>query len=319
MKITITGASGLVGHAAAQACLRRGHTVTALYHNRRPLLPESVRCMKMDLADAEALVPLLLEDFPDVIINAAAVSNPADVEADPRLAQKLNVTLPRRLAEVANHLSARLYHLSTDMVFDGQEGNYRSTDVPLPMNTYGQLKLLAEKEVLKAGGDFVTVLRICIVNGNSPSGERSIHEKLFAAWARGEKARLYTDEQRQPVSAENLGDVLAELAERPNLHGIFHWAGADVLSRYEMGLQIARHFKLPEDWVVPVAQDAAAPRPAKLTLNLEPLVSKLRTQPSLYQTQLEELLVPPQLANWYHEQTGEYPQFSARLVRGRDF
>lgn len=317
MKIVITGASGLLGNAAAHACLRRGHDILALYHTRRPLVPEQVRCLKLDLADASALTSHLLEEFPDVIINAAAVAQPAHCEEDPEQARRLNVTLPTRIAEIANHLSARLYQLSTDLVFDGREGPYRSTDTPMPSTLYGQLKLLAERETLRAGGNFTTVLRVPVVNGNAPSGERSFHEKLFAKWAKGETPKLYTDEVRQPVSAENTGELLAELIERPNLHGLFHWAGSDTLSPFEMGLRIVRHFGLPEELVAKAEHENEPDHPRNFALKLEPLVSKVRVQPLSYDAQLHELVVPPQLAEWYFEQTGRFPDYSGSFLEAR--
>jgi len=321
MKIVVTGASGLLGHATAQEALSRGHQVLALYNQRRPHLPESTRCVKMDLNEPEALTTLLLDEFPDAIYNCAAVSSPADVLANPKEAQQLNVTLPLRLAQVAFHLSVRFVHISTDMVFDGLSGHYRPTDMPNPQNEYGKQKLEAEKQVLRTGQDFATVLRVAIITGNSPSGARSVHERLFELWAQDKKASLYSDELRQPVAASSIASALIELAERPTLHGIFHWAGADAISRYEMGVQIARHFELDPEKLIEKSKlpDEIPPRPTNLTLNLEPLTSKLKTQPQRFATQLEEMLVPPHLANWYTEQTGKLPAFGKRLVKGIDF
>ena len=74
---------------------------------------------------------LCLEVWPDVIVNCAALSNPATVDAHPQRAEKINVALPRQLAQLATHLGARFLHISTDMVFDGHAAKpYRSTGMP---------------------------------------------------------------------------------------------------------------------------------------------------------------------------------------------
>ena len=293
MKILLTGASGLLGHAYAQAAIRRGHSVTALYHQNPPLADGLAQSIRLNAAQPEALTSLCLEMWPEVIVNCAAISAPASVDADPKLAEKVNVALPRLLAQLATHLGARLLHISSDMVFDGQSSEaYRSTDMPCPTNLYGQTKLIAEREVLEHNPEDPVVLRIPILMGNSPSGQRSVHEKLLAAIHAGQRPKLFCDEIRQPCAASNVADVLLELTERRDLHGIFHWAGSERLSRFEMGQRILKHFGLPLDSIQSVCQSddpAHAERPRNLTFNLHPIVSKLKTQPLNFDAQLEEL------------------------------
>jgi len=65
-------------------------------------------------------------------------------------------------------------------------------------------------------------------------------------WAAGRTAKLYTDELRQPCTAENLAEVMVELCERRDLRGVFHWAGAELLSRHALGMRLRDHFKLTE-------------------------------------------------------------------------
>jgi dTDP-4-dehydrorhamnose reductase len=293
MKILLTGASGLLGHAYAQAAIHRGHSVTALYNQNKPLAKGLANSLQLNAAQPEALRDICLEMWTDAIVNCAAISNPAAVEADPTLAEKVNVALPLLLSQLSTHLGARLLHVSTDMVFDGHSAEpYRSTDMPSPTNLYGQTKLMAEREVLEHNPEDPVVLRIPILMGNSPSGQRSVHEKLIAAIHAGERPKLFCDEIRQPCSVSNVAEVLLELTERRDLHGIFHWAGSETLSRFEMGQRILKHFGLPLDSIQSVCQDddpAHAGRPSHLTFNLHPIVSKLKTQTVDFEAQLEEL------------------------------
>ncbi|MDQ8193058.1 SDR family oxidoreductase [Coraliomargarita sp. SDUM461004] len=289
MKILLTGASGLLGHAYAQAAVRRGHSVTALYNKTPATANGLARTIQLDAVQPEALTGLCLETWPDVIVNCAAISNPSAVDANPQLAEKINVALPRLLAQLSTHLGARLLHVSTDMVFDGHASEpYRSTDMPCPTNLYGQTKLMAEREVLEHNPEDPVVLRIPILMGNSPSGQRSVHEKLIAAVHAGQRPKLFCDEMRQPCSASNVAEVLLELSERRDLHGIFHWAGSETMSRFEMGQRILKHFGLPLDSVESACGEDDT-RPANLTFNLHPIVSKLKTKPVDFEAQLEEL------------------------------
>jgi len=293
MKILLTGASGLLGNAYALAAVRRGHEVIALAHQNPPKVGGLARSLQLDLAAPDRLTNLCLESWPDVVVNCAAIANPASVEAEPSLAEKINVVLPRHLAQLSTHIGARFIHISTDMVFDGRSAApYRSTDMPAPTTLYGQTKLMAEREVLKHNPEDPVVLRIPILMGNSPGGQRSVHEKLIAAIHAGHRPKLFCDEIRQPASAENVAEVMLELTERRDLHGIFHWAGNEALSRFEMGQRILQHFGLPLDSVQSVCQKDDpdhANRPTNLTFNLHPIVSKLKTQPQDFDQQLEEL------------------------------
>ena len=289
MKILLTGSSGLLGHAYAQAAVRRGHTVTALYNQNRPIADGLARTIQLDASEPEELTKIAIELWPDAIVNCAAISNATSVEADAMRAEKINVALPRLLAQLSTHLGARLLHVSTDMVFDGQsEQPYRSTDMPAPTNLYGQTKLMAEREVLEHNPEDPVVLRIPILMGNSPGGQRSLHEKLIAAIQAGKKPKLFCDEMRQPCSASNVAEVLLELTERRDLHGLFHWAGSETLSRFEIGQRILKHFGLPLDAIESVCRDDDS-RPARLTFNLNPIVSKLKTKPIDFAAQLDEL------------------------------
>ena len=289
MKILLTGSSGLLGHAYALAAVRRGHTVTALYHQNRPIADGLAKTIQLDASEPEELTKIAIELWPDAIVNCAAISNATSVEADAMRAEKINVALPRLLAQLSTHLGARLLHVSTDMVFDGQsEQPYRSTDMPAPTNLYGQTKLMAEREVLEHNPEDPVVLRIPILMGNSPGGRRSLHEKLIAAIQAGKKPKLFCDEMRQPCSASNVAEVLLELTERRDLHGLFHWAGSETLSRFEMGQRILKHFGLPLDAIESACRDDDS-RPARLTFDLNPIVSKLKTRPIDFAAQLDEL------------------------------
>ncbi len=293
MKILLTGASGLLGNAYAEAAVRRGHDVIALSCQHVPVAAGLDRSLQMDLSDPTELTGLCLELWPDIIVNCAAISNPAAVDAQPGRAEKINVALPRHLAQLSTHLGARFIHISTDMVFDGQsETPYRSTDMPAPNNLYGQTKLMAEREVLEHNPEDPVVLRIPILMGNSPLGQRSVHEKLLAAIRDGQRPKLFRDEIRQPASAENVAEVMLELSERRDLHGIFHWAGSETLSRFEMGQRILKHFGLPLDHIESATQGddpRHAGRPRHLAFSLHPILSKLKTQPQNFDQQLESL------------------------------
>lgn len=321
MRIIVLGASGLVGRESVLAALRRGHEVLALGGSRPPRVPAAVETSQVDGVDDAVLERLLLDRFPDAVINAAAVATIAGCERDPARAERVNAALPRRLAQLCHHVGARLVHLSTDMVFDGEQGRYRSTDRPLPLHLYGQTKLLGEKAVLAEGRSSACVLRTTLVSANTQSGDRGLHERLFLEWSRGNVTELFTEEIRQPVSASNLADACVELCERDNLSGLFHWAGGEALSRHAIGTRVAAHFGLDAADLVRASTFADRPdlgrRPRDLSFELQPLAGKLRTKVQAFDEILGELEVPRGCESWYTARTGR--QVTRRLTQGVDF
>ncbi len=307
MHLFLAGASGLVGSAVARAARRRGHRVTGIVGTYPDPIEGVDRQLRLDLTAEAAVTAAVLEAFPDAIVNCAAVSQPEQCEANPALAQAMNVALPATLARLAHHVSARCIHLSSEQVFAGAATRaYAADDLAEPVNLYGRQKIESERAVHAAAADFAVTLRIPLLTGNSPTRQRSLHERLLADWAAGKTPRLFTDEFRQPCGAENLAEAIVELCERRDVRGLFHWGGREVLSRYQLGERVREHFKLNAKQA-PLAQvsradvpEVARKRPAALALEIGPLAGKLKTRPQTFAEQLEELHVPPHVRDWYH-------------------
>lgn len=303
MKILITGASGLLGYAFAQAAKRRKHYlvgITGSYSDRITTLDEQY---SLDLSDSEKTEELILEQFPDAIVNCAAISQPSDCDKAPELSFAINTVLPETLAKLARHLFATFIHISSEQVFDGENAPYASTAPVSPLIRYAEQKAESEARVLSACGEFASILRAPLLNGNSLGGKRSLHEALMHSWANGQTTPLFDDERRQPCHADNLAQVMLELCERSDLKGLFNWGGADSLTRYEMGQALIKHFGLPENLIVR-SHRGEDPRFAKrqkdLSLDLQPLAGKTKTAPQLFEDQLDSLIVPKPVRNWYN-------------------
>ena len=129
------------------------------------------------------------------------------------------------VAEAAAAAGARLIHLSTDVVFDGEKGApYTEEDEPRPITPYGRDKADAERAVREAYPGAL-IVRTSLMYGGAEAGPQ---ERMAA----DPKARFFTDELRSPVHVGDLAAALLELADRSE-SGILHAAGADALSRFD--------------------------------------------------------------------------------------
>ena len=252
----ITGANGLIGNALLHAPnAPQDHQVIGL--NRSQL----------DLLDFAALENRFRADSPALVIHCAAVSTAAACTKQPELARRVNIEVTRKLTELC--AETRLILLSTDLVFDGRKGDYTEADPVNPLNLYAETKVEAERIVLSSPPN--VVIRTSLNAGTSPTGDRSFAEQTRAAWQRGETLKLFTDEFRNPIGADVTARAIWELASighaankvgrvtpcaptsgqstsgahgvsRPTLnepYGIFHVAGAERLSRLQIGQLLA--------------------------------------------------------------------------------
>ena len=305
MTIFVTGASGLVGSAFVLAAVRRGHSVVGTVGRYAGPIEGLAMKRQVDLSNEMATTSAVLDAFPQAIVNCAAISVPEQCDANPALAQAMNVNLPATLARLAHHVSARLIHLSSEQVFDGSRDTpYSAGDPVCPINLYGRQKVESERAVHAVAPQAVTI-RAPLLLGNSLTGQRSQHERLLADWAAGRTPSLFADEFRQPCTAGNLAEVMLELCERDDVRGVVHWAGTELISRHALGLRIREHFKLSEQQA-PIAAvhraskpDVVRKRQACLALDVTPLAGKLKTRPQTIAEQLEELNVPAPVRAWY--------------------
>ena len=95
------------------------------------------------------------------------------------------------------------------------------------------------------------------------------------------------------------------MLERPNLNGLFHWAGSEVITRYELGRRILDRFGFSHELILRGSlkdyQKRLGKRPANLTFELSPLIGKIKTKPETISEQLQSLKVPNSLFRWYRE------------------
>lgn len=138
------------------------------------------------------------------------------------------------LAELAADIPFIFF--STDLVFDGQKGNYDESAPVNPLSIYAETKAAAEKIVLVNPRH--TVVRTSLNGGTSPSGNRGFNEEMRLAWQQGQTLNLFTDEFRAPIPAMVTARAVWELATK-NQPGLYHINGAERLSRWEIGELLA--------------------------------------------------------------------------------
>ncbi|MFC7646194.1 SDR family oxidoreductase [Streptosporangium lutulentum] len=248
MRFLIVGGSGFLGGELARQCSMAEHEVAATYLTR-PGETAGVEWLPLDVRRRDDVDALISAFRPEVVINAAYRQTDWMITA----VGAANVALAVSAA------GGRLVQVSSDAVFSGAAIRYDETCLPDPITPYGAAKAAAETAV-NAIAPTAVIARTSLIIGDGDSS----HEALVRSLATGRAGGvLFTDDVRCPVHVVDLAAALLELAAS-EYHGIHHVAGADAVSRYELGLLIARRDGLDADRL-PSAGERTPTCPARWT------------------------------------------------------
>jgi dTDP-4-dehydrorhamnose reductase len=272
-RMLVTGGSGYLGGWVVR--LARAHwDVTATYLTQAVGDEEgqapSVTWRRLDVRDGTAVGALIDQVRPAVVVHTAA-ANPGAGEGF----EATNVAGTRHVAQAAAARGARLIHISSDVIFDGERGNYVEEDLPTPITPYGRSKALAEEEV-RASGATAVVVRTSLIYGWRPRVDRQTRWIVGDVQV-GKPVRLFTDEVRCPIWVESLAAAVVELAGL-EYKGVLHVAGPQPLSRYEFGLRLLCFHGLDPGPIIPArSRESGLHRPLDCTLDCSRARALLRT------------------------------------------
>jgi len=257
MKILITGSNGQLG-SELRKIIKAGRSELGI-------IPDNIRnarllCVDIDdvnIEDMEAVKAMVDSFAPDVIINCAAFTNVNQCETDRETAFKANAIGPRNLAAAAEQLGAKLIHVSTDYVFEGNgKKPYCEWNVCNPQSVYGYTKWLGEQYVRDFSTKYIIVRTAWLYgyDGNN-------FVKTIIKTAREKGALKVVDDQRgNPTNAVDLAHHLLKLADT-NEYGVYHCTGDGECSWYEFACEIIRLAKI--DCAITPCTTEEYPTPAK--------------------------------------------------------
>ncbi|MCI0400319.1 MAG: dTDP-4-dehydrorhamnose reductase [Gammaproteobacteria bacterium] len=233
---------------------------------------------------------------PKVIINTAAYTKVDKAEQESDLAFAVNMNGAAYVAEAASEHAARLIHVSTDFVFDGNKSTpYKPGDPEQPLNVYGASKLAGDQQVLRFRTEGTVVLRTAWVY--SSHGANFVKTMLRLMREHGE-IRVVADQFGTPTWARTLAEVIWRLADRPDIAGLQQWTNSGTASWYDFAVAIqeeALEIGLLESAVpiIPIATDeypTPARRPAYSVLDKSSLCKLLEIIPPHWRVSLRAML-----------------------------
>ncbi len=292
-QILLTGMSGVFGLGLARslalpdaACAMAQPVECApqpeclhIIGRRRPEAWRVCGFTDLDLMRPGVLAAWIDQHRPAAVLHAAAMARPADCEKDPAAAWRVNAESAAEAAAACAAIGARMVFCSTDQVFDGTADTYSEDADRNPVQVYGKTKVAAEDEVLEYGG---VVVRLPLLFGpEAAPGHMGADQALLEASKRGESIGLFYDEVRAPADAALLAAPIWRLLSRVEVESrVYHLAGADAVSRHQMGEAVCAAAGIPfEHGRMSVKEWGGAPRPPRLVLTCERAIRELNFEP----------------------------------------
>jgi dTDP-4-dehydrorhamnose reductase len=256
MRLLITGGSGYLGnrllHFAAQHADWETHTT--YFEN----LIDHPHAHRLDLRDRTATETLIATTRPDVILHQAV---------SPRNNDHIAAIIPsaRHIMDAAIDHHIRLVHVSTDMVFDGENAPYEDDASPAPLTPYAAAKAFVEGLLMSAMPDEVLIVRPSLMYGFDPIDKQT--GWLVDGIREVKPVTLFTDEIRCPLWVDTAARALLELAASKHTGRLN--LGGPPLNRWEFGMTMLACLEIdPGPTVVQsTVAESGLTRPRDLTLN----------------------------------------------------
>lgn len=229
MKILVTGCNGQLGRAINQ---QYANDTDVEIINTDVFQPD---VMELDITDIDKVLSTMEEVKPDVIINCAAHTAVDLCESQQDAAYRINAIGPRNLSIATAKIGAKLVHVSTDYVFEGNGTKpYMEFDTPNPQGMYGATKLAGEQFVQQFAKDYF-IIRTAWLYGD---GKNFVKTMLRLAET-NDTVRVVGDQYGTPTSAEELAKAIKYLIPTSN-YGIFHGTCEGMCSWADFAKEIFR-------------------------------------------------------------------------------
>lgn len=210
-KILVTGCNGQLGRAIRDEY--QGNEVEFINTD----VAESAGVYALDITDVSAVLDFVRKTNPQVIINCAAHTNVDACEQQWDAAYRINAIGPRNLSIAANEADAKLIHVSTDYVFEGNgDKPYTEFDIPNPVSAYGKTKLEGENFVKEFAKKHF-IFRTAWLYGNG----KNFIKTMLGLSEKYDEVNVVCDQQGSPTSAAELARAIHHYEPTEN-YGLYH-------------------------------------------------------------------------------------------------
>lgn len=249
-RVLIIGANGLLGQNLVKLFSNSEDEILAASIEDKFIGNEKVNYSKLDITNRSEVKKIFFSFLPHIVINAAAYTNVDGCETNKEICWKVNVTGVKHLVDLSRAIDAKLVHISTDFVFDGEKGPYTEVDKVNPISYYGRSKMAGENEILIGNIDYI-IVRTNVLYGHYIRTSFEFVSWVVESLKNNSTVRIVTDQYNNPTYIKDLAKGILQAVDA-NVRGIYNIAGIEILSRYDFTLKIADVFGLDKNLIIPI-------------------------------------------------------------------
>jgi dTDP-4-dehydrorhamnose reductase len=274
-KILVLGASGFIGSYIFNYFKSSGeYRVIGTYYKNPPIeLPNEEKSLfyYFDKTNLKTFEKIFFDLRPDIIVDASYETNLDKCEVD-STCELLNIDGTKNVIEAVKKNHAVLVFISSDCVFDGENGPYSEEDLPNPVSRYGRQKLESEKLIERELENFL-IVRVCTVYGYK-NGSRNPLQILKESAKSGKLLQYVNDQWVTPTYVEDIPKGL-EILIKNQLKGVWHISSGQFMNRFDFVKKLAESFNISVkiEPITTTERDDKAKRPKKGGLKIEKIKS----------------------------------------------
>ena len=248
MKIFIVGGSGVIGSYFVKSFAKENSDITYTYYKNKVSYTKGIN---LDVQDRDDTLKTLKKFQPDLIIIANALTGVDFCEANPSLAESINVKGTKNIVDGCKSVNSKLVFISTSAVFNGTKSEYSENDKPNPTGIYGLTKFQGEKIIQESNLPFL------ILRTDQPYcwKEKWQHTnsviRIIENLEKNQQFKEVVDWYNTPTYVPDFVNATKELIQK-DLEGIFHLVGSDFISRYDWSQKVADIFHLKKNLIKPI-------------------------------------------------------------------
>ncbi len=277
--VLITGANGLLGQKLVKDFHPQYKVIACDLQPQSYLTLPDLSYESLNITDRRKLGFQISLYNPEVVVNAAAYTDVDGCEIHKDEAWAVNVGGVKNLVNLCKKQRIKLIHLSTDYVFNGEEGPYSEDDLPDPVNFYGETKLESEKVIKDSGIDFL-IIRTNVLYGFGSELKPDFFLSLLDKLSKNKIIKIVTDQFNNPTFVDDLSLCIFEMVKK-DVSGVYHIGGSEYLSRYDFAIKVARSFDFDKNNILPTKTELLqqqAKRPYKGGLRTDKARKVLNTR-----------------------------------------